>query len=108
MKQYEITVDGQIYQVSLRELTEGEAEKREKNQAQPVSSRGQKLPAPMAGTILSINVKVGDAVKAGDILIILEAMKMENEIVSPVAGHISAIHVEANQAVDSGQLLISL
>ena len=111
MKQYEITVDGQVYKVSLREITEEAAGKisnpsEDVPKAPAVSSSGKEIPAPMAGNILSVNVAAGDRVSAGDTLVILEAMKMENEIVSPVDGVITSILVQQNQTVDSGQLLL--
>jgi biotin carboxyl carrier protein len=62
----------------------------------------------MPGTILSVQVKVGDAVKEGDVLCVLEAMKMENEIMAPSDGNVVAVNVSANQSVESGQVLIVL
>lgn len=108
MKQYEITVDGQVYQVSLKEISEQEAAHAvNAPTAKPAgATAGKEVPAPMAGNILTVNVKQGDQVAAGDTLLVLEAMKMENEIVSPIDGVISEVMVEANQTVESGQLLI--
>ena len=63
------------------------------------------IEVPMPGKILSIKVKVGDAVKEDDEIIILEAMKMENPIVAPVAGKIAEIRVNLNQAVETGQVV---
>ncbi|MBP1707288.1 MAG: acetyl/propionyl-CoA carboxylase, alpha subunit [Chloroflexi bacterium] len=63
------------------------------------------IEVPMPGKILSIKVKVGDAVKEDDEIIILEAMKMENPIVAPVAGKIAEIRVNLNQAVETGQVI---
>lgn len=67
---------------------------------------GHTVPSPMPGSIIDINVKVGDAVKEGDILLILEAMKMENEITSPVTGTIAQVLVSKGAAVNSGDPLI--
>ncbi|MGM0216162.1 biotin/lipoyl-containing protein [Enterococcus sp. AZ109] len=116
MKQYEITVDGQVYQVTLREISPEEA--KQKSTAAPVqpaekkvptpASSGAEIPAPMAGNVLSIHVKPGDQVKTGDVLLILEAMKMENEIVSPMDGVVSEVLVETGQTVESDQLLIMM
>ncbi|MBP3415581.1 MAG: biotin/lipoyl-binding protein, partial [Clostridia bacterium] len=64
--------------------------------------------APMPGTILSVNVKAGDSVKAGDVLFILEAMKMENEIMAPSDATVAAVHVSKGEAVESGTALVSL
>jgi biotin carboxyl carrier protein len=62
----------------------------------------------MPGTILSINVAVGDAVKKGQVLLVLEAMKMENEIVSPVDGTVASVNTSKGSSVNAGDLLVSL
>ncbi len=62
----------------------------------------------MPGTIMSIDVKVGQAVKKGDILVILEAMKMENEIMAPHDATVAAVHVNKGDSVESGTALVSL
>ena len=64
--------------------------------------------SPMPGTIMSIAVKPGDSVKAGDVLCILEAMKMENEIVAPKDATVASVNVNQGQSVNSGDLLVSL
>ena len=64
--------------------------------------------SPMPGTIMSISVKPGDSVKAGDVLCILEAMKMENEIVAPKDATVASVNVNQGQSVNSGDLLVSL
>ena len=69
---------------------------------------GTKVLSPMPGTVLSVKVKPGDAVAAGDVLMILEAMKMENEIVAPVAGTVKQIPVAKGQSVDTDTLLAVL
>ena len=66
---------------------------------------GTKVIAPMPGTILAVNKAVGDAVNAGDIIVILEAMKMENEIVAPAAGTIKQILVQKGSNVDTDAVL---
>lgn len=111
MKQYEITVDGQVYRVSLREIDEQEAEQKNKStkpnvESREKSSEGKEILAPMAGNILAVHIKPGDRVNIGDTLIVLEAMKMENEIVSPVDGIVTEVLIESNQTVESGQLLV--
>lgn len=67
-----------------------------------------KITAPMPGTILDIMVKTGDQVKKGDVLLILEAMKMENEIVSPQDGVIASVNTSKGASVNSGDLLVSI
>ncbi|AIF69987.1 acetyl-CoA carboxylase [Palaeococcus pacificus DY20341] len=73
-----------------------------------VSAGGNAVTAPMPGKILKVLVKEGDSVKTGQGLLILEAMKMENEIPSPVDGVVKTIHVKEGDTVDTGQLLIEL
>jgi len=72
----------------------------------PAVSGGGNVTSPMPGTILEIKVKQGDTVAQGEVLLILEAMKMENEIPAPVAGKISSIAVEKGAVVSSGDLLL--
>ena len=74
----------------------------------PVSGSGTAVKAPMPGTILKVNVTAGQSVKAGDIMFILEAMKMENEIMAPHDGKIDCIHVEKGSAVNVGTVLVTL
>lgn len=77
----------------------------------PVSSGAAgsvKVSAPMPGKILSIKASVGQSVKKGDVILILEAMKMENEIVSPEDGVIASINVSSGDAVEAGVLLATL
>ena len=73
----------------------------------PVSSRA-KIVAPIPGVILSINVKVGDTVKENDLLLVLEAMKMENSIASEKSGVVTAINVAVGQQVLQGEVMIEL
>ncbi|MBR5539761.1 MAG: biotin/lipoyl-binding protein [Clostridia bacterium] len=64
--------------------------------------------APMPGTIVNIVVSAGQAVKSGEVLLVLEAMKMENEIMAPRDGVVAGVHVNKGDSVDSGALLVSL
>jgi biotin carboxyl carrier protein len=64
--------------------------------------------APMPGTVLDIKANVGDAVKAGQAIIILEAMKMENDIVAPCDGTVTSIVVKKGDSVDSNQLMATV
>ncbi len=70
-----------------------------------VSGSGEAVKAPMPGTILKVNVSAGQSVNEGDILFILEAMKMENEIVAPVSGTVSQVVVSNGNTVDTDQVL---
>ena len=74
--------------------------------ASAVTVAGETVAAPMPGTILGVNVKEGDAVTAGQVLCILEAMKMENEIKAPSAGTIKQVLVARGQAVETGAPLV--
>ena len=64
--------------------------------------------APMPGLIVMVTVELGQNVEQGDTVVILESMKMQNELKSPVAGVVTAIHVEASQAVDKGDMLVEI
>ena len=69
---------------------------------------GTPVNAPMPGRIVSVNVKVGDTVNSGDVVCVLEAMKMENEIVAPASGKVVAVNASAGASVNSGDLLVSI
>ncbi|MDB6354522.1 biotin/lipoyl-binding protein [Trichococcus sp. K1Tr] len=115
MKKYEIEIDGQVYHVKVRELpddavmTEQPKADSGRHVADPATqTEGKTMLAPMAGTILRILVKEGQKVKKGENLIVLEAMKMENEIVADEDGIIRSILVKANDSVESDQPLLIL
>lgn len=72
------------------------------------ASRGETIRAPIAGKVVKVLVAVGDAVAAGSAVIVLEAMKMENELVAERGGTVTAINKQAGQAVDTGDLLVEL
>lgn len=77
--------------------------------AAPAGAAGAvSVTAPMPGNILDVKVKAGDSVKAGDTLLILEAMKMENEISAPQGGTIASVNVRKGDVVNSGDLLITM
>ena len=71
----------------------------------PVSADGTQVKAPMPGTILSVKKNVGDAVKAGDVIVVLEAMKMENDIVAPCDGTIKSINAPKGTTVNTDDVL---
>jgi glutaconyl-CoA decarboxylase len=74
--------------------------------APAVTGAGEPIVAPMPGTILKVNVKAGDAVKEGQVLVVLEAMKMENEILAPKNGTITQVVVAKGSTVDTGAPLV--
>ena len=77
--------------------------------AAPKAAAGaNSVTAPLPGSVTVVNVKAGDAVKAGQTLIIIEAMKMENEILAPAAGTVTAVHVSGGQAVQQGDAILDL
>ena len=71
-----------------------------------VTGAGETVSAPMPGNILKVNVKAGDAVKAGTVLVVLEAMKMENEIMAPKDGTVTQVLVSKGSTVDTGAPLV--
>ena len=124
MKNYTITVNGNVYEVTVEEGAAGSAPAQAAPKAAPkapaqapkaaapkVASGAQgavKVAAPMPGKVLSLKANVGDAVKKGQVLLILEAMKMENEIVAPSDGTVASMDVAAGAAVEAGDVLATL
>ena len=113
MKVYKVKVNGKVYEVELESVSEkagsiaAPAQAAPQPQAAPVASgAGQEQKAPMAGTILDVKVAVGQQVNAGDVLFILEAMKLENEVVSEFSGVVKSIAVTKGTAVQNGQVLV--
>ena len=135
IKQYKITVNGKLYDVSVEEVGEilgsvqasktistfvntdnantnnNNNEKQISNKPQdsiPIDENAISIKAPMPGTILSFNVSVGDTVSEGQVLAILEAMKMENELVAPASGKVKSIHVEKGSSVVENQIILQI
>lgn len=124
MKNYRITVNGTAYDVAVEELGAG-AVPAAPAAAAPVAAPAAPTPAPaapaaggaegsvkivapMPGKILAINTNAGQSVKKGDVVMILEAMKMENEITAPEDGTVAGINVAVGDSVESGDTLASL
>ena len=112
MKKYRVTVNGTVYEVELEELTVAAPAPVSAPDAAPAPAAapaaGEQITAPMPGTILAVNVSAGQAVKKGEVLMILEAMKMENEIMCPRDGVVASVHTSKGSAVESGALLCVL
>ena len=73
----------------------------------PVAAGANAVKAPVPGTILKVNCKAGDTIKKGDVLCVLEAMKMENDIKASEDGTVSAVHVTQGASVNTGDALVS-
>ena len=113
MKNLTVTVNGVAYNVTVEENTNGAAPVAAPAAppgpaAAPAAAGSVPVNAPMPGTILDIKVKAGAAVKAGDVVMILEAMKMENEISAPQDGTIASIDVRKGDTVNSGDVLYTM
>ena len=111
MKKYKVNVNGTAYEVEIEEMTGAPAAA---PAAAPVAAApaaagaGEKITSPMPGNILAVNVAAGDMVKKGQVLMVLEAMKMENEIMAPHDGKVTAVAVTKGAAVESGALLCTI
>lgn len=120
MKNYRITVNGVAYDVAVEEMGEGAAAsapapaaapKPAAPKAAPAAAAGAgaiKINSPMPGNILSVKASAGQTVKKGDVLMILEAMKMENEICAPQDGTIASVQAAAGDSVESGDVLVTM
>ena len=126
MKKFNISVNGTSYEVEVEEVggvasapvsrpaqaaapapkAAAQAPAPKAAPAAPVAAGGEVVASPMPGTILDIKVNVGDSVASGAVLLILEAMKMENEIMAPVAGTVKSISVTKGASVNSGDVLV--
>ncbi len=112
MKKYNVTVNGTTYEITLEVVDAADVKATPAPVAAPAApvtaptaNGGETVNSPMPGTILSVNVQNGAVVKKGDVLMVLEAMKMENEIMSPCDGTVSAVNVNAGQSVETGAVL---
>ena len=110
MKKYRVNVNGTVFEVEIEEMTGAPAAPAAAPApASPAApAGGEKITAPMPGTILAVNVANGSAVKKGDVLMILEAMKMENEIMAPCDGAVTSVAVTKGASVESGTLLCTI
>lgn len=122
MKNYTITVNGNVYNVTVEEGTTAgvvqaaapvaapkAAPAAPKKAAAPAGAAGSvTVTAPMPGKILAVKANAGQAVKKGDVIMVLEAMKMENDIVAPQDGTIASVNVGVGDSVESGSTLATM
>ena len=119
MKNYIITVNGvkysvtveetdSIQQVQTQDVVQPAPQPVVKQEVKATTNAKTSVNAPMPGVILNIKVSVGQKVKKGDILLVLEAMKMENEVVAPEDGVVETIAVNKGANVKTGDLLVGL
>ena len=113
MKKYRVNVNGTVYEVDVEDISGAApvaapaAAPAAAPVAAPVSAPagGEQVTSPMPGNILAVNVAAGDTVRKGQVLMILEAMKMENDIMCPCDGKIVSVSVTKGATVESGTLL---
>jgi len=126
MKKFNITVNGKAYEVEVEEIGGVPQAPRAPRAAAPatpapsapapapaapaapVAGGGTSVESPMPGTVLDIKVSAGDTVKNGDVLLILEAMKMENEITATGDGKVTSVNVAKGASVNAGDVLVVL
>ena len=124
MRKFVINVNGKSYDVEVEEIRDGVAVAAPvvsvpvaapAPQATPVAAPkatgtagSVKIEAPMPGNVLKVNVKAGDTVAEGQAVAVLEAMKMENDIVAPSAGTVASVNVSVGDAIDTGAVIVTL
>ncbi len=121
MKNYKVNVNGTEYAISIELISESEAKAAQTAAPAPAAAQtaapapaaapageGEQVNAPMPGNILAVNVKEGDSVKKGQVLMILEAMKMENEIMAGVDGTVTSVCVTKGATVETGAVLCTI
>ncbi len=119
MKTYKVTVNGTAYEITLEAVdaasvatpapTAAPAPAPAPAAPAPVANAGgETVNAPMPGNILSVKVSVGTQVKKGDVLVVLEAMKMENDIISPCDGTVTSVGVTNGTSVETGAVLCTI
>ena len=113
MRKFIVNVNGSSYEVEVEEVAAGSAPVAKAAApvaapvAAPAAAKGgqEEVTCPMPGNIWEVKCKVGDVVKSGDVLLVLEAMKMENEIMAPRDCKVVAVNVTKGAAVNSGDVL---
>lgn len=122
MKNYTITVNGNVYDVTVEEkgvvaapVAQAAATPAPQapvaqtpKAAAPAGGGSVQINSPMPGKILSVKASAGQAVKKGDVILLLEAMKMENEVVAPQDGTVASINVASGDMVEAGDVLATM
>ncbi len=121
MKRFNITVNGKAYDVAVEEITDGSAPVQAAAPAPAAPAKaaapapapaavgeGTKVTAPMPGNILDVKVKTGDTVTKGQVLMVLEAMKMENDIVAPCDGTVTSVIAKKGDTVNASDALATI
>ena len=111
MKNYRVTVNGVVYDVVVEEVNGVQVPyvAAPAPAAAPAGKAGATaIKAPMPGTLIKVNVKPGDAVKKGDVLCVLEAMKMENDIMAPADGVVASVEATQGASVATDAVLVTM
>jgi biotin carboxyl carrier protein len=116
MKTYRVTVNGQSYDVQVEEVGPNglpsrptpppPAAQQAGKTAKKARGSERPIPAPIPGKVVAVKVKVGQVVKTSSVLVVLDAMKMENDLLSPADGTVKAVKVQPGDAVNAGDLLV--
>ena len=114
MKIYKVKVNGKTYRVELESIeqvgseTVKEAKKEENKPAAPVAASGEGRPveSPIQGSVVAVKTEVGKSVKKGDVLVVVEAMKLENDVVSAFDGVVSEILVKKGDSITAKQAIV--
>ena len=114
MKKYRVNVNGSLYEIEVEEMDASAVSAAPAAPAAPKApvaaapAAGAQVKAPMPGNILDVKVQAGQTVKKGDVLVILEAMKMENEIQAPCDGKITGMNVRKGDTVETQALICTI